>query len=348
MTILNKKNVDTTKQPIFLGEPLGLQRYDRFKYYEFYKLYSDHLGQFWRPNEIGIDKDRSDYEKLSESEKFIFTKNLQYQTMMDSVIARGAETFMSYVSLPEVEAYMKAWAFFETIHSESYSYIIRNVYPDPTPILDQALEDEEIVKRAATVQEEYDKLDAITDGDIKGQLYLSMISVNILEAVRFYVSFVCAFAFAENKKMVGNSDIIQLIKRDEGLHYRASQLILTLLHTREDEGFLETCAKYKDTAYQMFIDAAEEEIAWVNYLFSTGPMLGLNEEIMTSHVKWLVDSRLENIGFEKYFGTKSLLGTWIEPYMNPGSVQKAPQETDLTSYKISSTKNDLGDFKFEL
>jgi ribonucleoside-diphosphate reductase beta chain len=345
--ILNHNNVDTTKQPMFFGEPLGLQRYDRFKYHEFYKLYSDHLSQFWRPNEIALDKDRVDYPNLSKSEEFVYTKNLQYQTMMDTVIARGAESFMDYVSLPELEAYMKAWAFFETVHSESYSYIIRNVYPDPTPILDQALEDEEILKRATSVEQEYDKLNDMTEGDKYTQVYLSMISVNILEAIRFYVSFVCSFSFAENKKMIGSSDIIQLIRRDENLHYRASQFIITLMHTREDEGFIDIAAKNKDVVIQMYIDAAKEEKSWAEYLFSEGPIIGLNAKILQGYIEWLTDTRLQAIGLPKQFGTKNPIGGWVDVYMNPASVQKAPQETDITAYKISATKNDLGELELD-
>jgi ribonucleoside-diphosphate reductase beta chain len=349
MSILNTKNVDTTSQPIFLGEPLSLQRFDRFKYYDFYKLYLDHQEQFWRPNEISLDKDRVDYESLTEDEKFIFTKNLQYQTVMDSVVARGAESFMEYVSIPEVEAYMKAWAFFETVHSESYTYIMRNVYSDPVKIMDQSLDDVEIMKRSNTIKEEYDRLDKFAGGDIKKQIYLSLVSVNILEAIRFYVSFVCTFAFAENKKMIGSADIVQAIRKDEAIHYRASQLLLNLLHNIPEEGFQDTVKECEEQAIQMYISAAEEEKAWADYLFDGRRMIGLSSDILKGYIEWLTDNRMSVIGFPKHFNTKNPIGGWYDKYMNTSNVESMPQEKELGSvYRIGATVNDLDSFKFEL
>ena len=224
-SVLNKMNVDTLKQPLFLGEDLSLQRYDKFKYPVFFDLYKKQLEFFWRPEEIELKKDRSDFKDssvMSENEKFIFTSNLKYQTMMDSVICRGVPTIQEYVSNPELEACLNVWQFFEQIHSYSYTYIIKNVYPNPSDILDSCLTDKEIVARADVAVKEYDKLRKLSNSkkidDIKKQIYLTLISINILEAIRFYVSFICAFAFAENKKMVGNADIVKLIKRDESIH----------------------------------------------------------------------------------------------------------------------------------
>ena len=207
-------NVDTTKQPIFLGEPLGLQRYDRYRYPVFMDLFNKQIMFFWRPEEINLMLDRGQFQELSKHEQFIFTKNLLFQTMLDSVVSRGVPTFTKHVSLPEVELCFNTWSFFESIHSYSYSYIIQNVYSNPTNILDQALEDKEILARADSVTRAYEDL-ANSSMNLKEKIYLSLISVNILEAIRFYVSFVCAFAFAENKKMIGNADVIKLIKRDE-------------------------------------------------------------------------------------------------------------------------------------
>lgn len=224
MSILNKKNVDTTKQPIFLGEELGLQRFDRYKYPVFFDLFNKQLTFFWRPEEINLTLDRVQYNDLAEHEKFIFTKNLLFQTMLDSVVARGVPTFTKHVTNPELEICMNTWGFFENIHSYSYTYIIKNVYPDPSKILDQALEDTEILSRADSVTKAYNDLMS-EKLNLKEKIYLSLISVNILEAVRFYVSFVCAFAFGENKKMIGNADIIKLIRRDEACLDKESEVL---------------------------------------------------------------------------------------------------------------------------
>jgi ribonucleoside-diphosphate reductase beta chain len=347
MTILNKKNVDYLRQPMFCGEPLALQRYDKFKHPDFFDLFDKQIKQFWRPEEISLSKDRVDYGTLQEHEKFIFTRNLLYQTTMDSVISRGADAFLSHVTNPELEACMKVWAFFETIHSYSYSYIIKNVYADPSSVLDEALTDPEIAKRAVSSAAAYDKLRQVTAGDEKANIYLGWINANILEAVRFYVSFVCAFAFAENKKMIGNADIIKLIRRDEALHYRMSQLIIHLMRTREDEGFLDIVQKYDNEVVQLYLDAAREEKQWAEYIFSRGSILGLNSQILSGYIEWLTDSRMQAIGLPKYFGTKNPIGNWLDAWMNPSAVQVAPQEKEVTSYLVGATKNDLDEMDLD-
>lgn len=347
MTILNKINVDYMSQPMFCGEALALQRYDRFKHSEFFDLFMKQLNQFWRPEEISLSKDRVDFQTLEEHEKFIFTRNLLYQTMMDSVVSRGAESFLAHVTNPELEGCMKWWAAFEQLHSYSYTYIMKNVYADPTAILDEALTDPEIAKRAISSSEAYDRLNAAAGDDIKTQLYLSLISVNILEAVRFYVSFVCAFAFAENKKMVGNADIIKLIRRDEAIHYRMSQHIINLLRTREDEGFIEVVKQNENLAIQAFLDAAHEEKEWAKYIFSKGSILGLNDQILSQYIEWLTDSRMQAIGLPKQFHTKNPIGNWLDPWMNPSKAQMAPQEKEITGYQIGASKNDVDDMDLD-
>lgn len=214
-TILNKKNIDTTKQPLFLGEDLALQRYEKPKYETFLKLFRKMLNFFWMPEEVNLNLDSSQFKTLQPYEKHIFTKNLQFQTLMDSVIARGVPSLTEHVSNPELEACMNVWQFFENIHSYAYTYLIKNVYSDPTEIMDGVLEDKEILARCDSVSREYDRLRECSEGDLKKQIYLTLISINILEAIRFYVSFIMGFAFANNKKMIGNADILRLIKRDE-------------------------------------------------------------------------------------------------------------------------------------
>jgi ribonucleoside-diphosphate reductase beta chain len=347
MTILNLKNVDTTTQPLFLGEELGLQRYDRFKYKVFFDLFNKQLTCFWRPEEINLSLDRVDYGNLQEHEKFIFTKNLLFQTMLDSVVARGVPVFAKYVSNPELEICLNTWGFFENIHSYSYTYVIKNVYSNPSEVLDQALNDKEILKRAENVVKSYDELNA-AKLNLKEQIYLSLISVNILEGIRFYVSFVCAFAFGENKKMIGNSEIIKLIRRDEAIHMYNTQTILNILKNEPSEGFQETVKNVQDVAIKLFLDAAQEEKEWASYLFQHGSIMGLNATILHQYIEWLTDSRMKELGLPEQFGSKNPIKGWVEPWMNSGLIQVAPQETEITSYKISASKNDIGNEDFEI
>lgn len=340
MSILNKNNVNTLNQPLFLGENLGLQRFDRFKYEEFFSLFNKQLMNFWRPEEINLSLDRNQFNTLQKHEKFIFTKNLLFQTMLDSVVARGVPTFTKHVSNPELEICLNTWGFFENIHSYSYSYIIKNVYSNPSEIFDQCLEDKEILKRADSVTKAYNELND-EKLNLKEKIYLSLISVNILEAIRFYVSFVCAFAFGENKLMVGNADVIKLIKRDEAIHLTITQTILNILKNNKSEGFTEVIKNLNSEAIKMFDDAVKEEKEWASYLFQHGSILGLNEQILHQYIEWLADTRLTNLGFSKMYNAKNPIGGWLDAWTNSSSVQVAPQESEITSYLKASNKNDL-------
>jgi len=305
---------------------------------------------FWRPQEVELKKDRSDFKEMSDNEKFIFTSNLKYQTMLDSVICRGVPTLLEYVSNTELEACLMTWQFFEKIHSQSYSYIIQNVYADSSEVFDGIYTDKEIMKRASSAIEDYNNLMGMADNsktvDLKKQIYMTIISINILEAVRFYVSFICSFAFAENKKMVGNADIIKLIKRDEALHLSNTQEILRILHREDSEGFVKVAEQCQDAAVEMFERAAHEEKQWAAYLFKDGSLLGLNEVVMNQYIDWLCMSRRKSIGlpFEKV--GKNPIAGWTNPWMNSEAVQVAPQEHEITSYKIGASTNDLNDVDF--
>ena len=231
MTVFNSEEVDRKKQPMFFGKPLGVQRYDSYKYPIFEKLTTQQLGYFWRPEEVSLQKDRSDYHTLRPEQKHIFTSNLKYQVMLDSVQGRGpGMAFAPYCSLPELEACMKVWEFMEMIHSRSYTYIIKNVYSDPADVFDTILSDERILERAVSVTQSYNDfinsahqydnssewqhaleevpyaLDARYE--LKRKLFRAVANVNILEGIRFYVSFACSFAFGELKTMEGSAKII--------------------------------------------------------------------------------------------------------------------------------------------
>jgi len=350
-TIFNTKNVDPMSQPLFLGKDLGVQRYDIIKYPVFKKLDSRQMENFWRPEEIELKKDRGDFKEMSDNEKFIFTSNLKYQTMLDSVICRGVPTLLEHVTNTELEACMMTWQFFEKIHSQSYSYIIQNVYSDSSEVFGGIYQDKEIMKRASSAIADYNNLmgmdsNSTKTADLKKQIYMTIMSINILEAVRFYVSFICSFAFAENKKMAGNADIIKLIKRDEALHLSNTQEILKILHKEDKEGFVKIAEQCQEGAVKMFENAAKEEKEWASYLFKDGSIIGLNEVVLHQYVDWLCMSRRKAIGLPYENVGKNPIGGWTGPWMSSESVQVAPQEHEITSYKIGASKNDLEDMDF--
>jgi len=332
-----------------LGKDLGVQRFDIIKYPVFTNLDSKMMEFFWRPQEVELKKDRSDFKEMSDNEKFIFTSNLKYQTMLDSVICRGVPTLLEYVSNTELEACLMTWQFFEKIHSQSYSYIIQNVYADSSEVFDGIYTDKEIMKRASSAIEDYNNLMGMANNksaDLKKQIYMTIVSINILEAVRFYVSFICSFAFAENKKMVGNADIIKLIKRDEALHLSNTQEILRILHREESEGFVKVAEQCQDAAIEMFDRAAQEEKEWASYLFKDGSIIGLNEVVLHQYIDWLCMSRRKSIGLPYEKVGKNPVAGWTDSWMKSESVQVAPQEHEITSYKIGASKNDLEDMDF--
>ena len=355
-SIINIKNVDTTKQPLFFGEGLNLQRYDRFRYKKLFDLFLQQLSFFWRPEEVDLSgKEKNDFTSLTDHEKFIFTKNLSYQTLLDSVQGRGISHLLTDCSNPEFEAYCKAWEFVETLHSYSYTYIIKNVYTNPSQVFDEILTDKEVLKRTTTVTKYYDDLiNSVGDDDIDGKkrkLYLTLVSINILEGVRFYVSFACSYALAQNKKMEGNAKIISLINRDENLHLAFTQSILKYLRDNKDEGFQHIVKDCEETVIQMFKDTANEEMEWANYLFKDGSILGLNEKILVQYMKHLTNKRMRTLGLTPAFEDSPNPINWIQNWTESKRVQNAPQETEIESYKVGSFEQNIDDidtkgFKF--
>ena len=272
-TVFNRNEVDFTKQPMFFGEDQNTQRYDQFRYPEFDKLNQRMLGYFWRPEEISLQKDRADYQTFRPEQKHIFTSNLKYQTLLDSVQGRGpCLSFLPYVSLPELEGCIITWDFMETIHSRSYTYIMKNVYADPSEVFDTILNDEEIVKRAISVTENYDRFSELAQdyfvkgkGDlkeVKKQLYLAMVNVNILEGLRFYVSFACTFAFGELKLMEGSAKIISFIARDEATHLNLSTQIIKKWQEGDDSEMKKIVAECKDDVINMYKLCVEEALLY--------------------------------------------------------------------------------------
>lgn len=348
--IINIENVDTTKQPLFFGKGLNLQRYDKQRYKKIYDLFLQHLSFFWRPEEVSLEKERADFEKLTDHQKFIFTKNLGYQILLDSVQSRGISHLLEDCSNPELEAFAKTWEFFETLHSYSYTYIIKNVYPNPSDVFDNILTDPEIIKRTTSVTKYYDTLiNSLPDDseyEKKKKLYLTLVSINILEGIRFYVSFACSYCFAQNKTMEGNAKIISLINRDENLHLAFTQNILKYLKNNDDEGFTKIVEDCKPTVLKMFKDAAEEEMEWAKYLFKDGSMLGLNDEILIQYMKHLCNKRSRTVGLGNIFEETPNPILWIKNWTESKHVQVAPQETQIETYKVGSFKQDTSETDF--
>ena len=343
------------KQPMFFGEEPNTQRFDQQKYPIFEKLNQQQLGFFWRPEEVSLQKDRNDYAQLTKEQKHIFTSNLKYQTLLDSVQGRGpCLAFLPFCSLPELESMLVAWDFSETIHSRSYTYIMKNVYPDPTEVLDTIIETPEIMARAKTVTDAYDKFIEYANkyyltgkGDtkeLKRLLYLTLINVNILEGIRFYVSFACSFAFGELKLMEGSAKIISLIARDENLHLAVSQNMINNYRNKEnDKEMLKVIKENEEEVYKMYDDAVQQEKDWARYLFDKGSMIGLNDKLLNQYVEYMANRRLRSIGLKAVYAqpvTNNPL-PWTRHWLNSRGLQNAPQETEIESYVVGGIKQDV-------
>jgi ribonucleoside-diphosphate reductase beta chain len=367
MTVLNTStDVNAKKQPMFFGAPLGIQRYDQYKYPVFDKLTQQQLGYFWRPEEVSLQKDRGDYQTLAPEQKHIFTSNLKYQIMLDSVQGRGpGMAFIPYCSLPELEACMTVWEFMEMIHSRSYTYIIKNVYPDPGEVFDHILDDDKIVARAESVTSAYNEFveaahqydtgnmwrgdfkDSPTakweSKELKRKLYRAVANVNILEGIRFYVSFACSFAFGELKLMEGSAKIISLIARDENQHLVITQNILNKWREGDDPEMEEIAKEEESVIIDMFKRTVEEEKAWAEYLFKDGSMIGLNDKLLAQYVEWIANRRMKAIGLKPIYDipAKNNPLPWTEHWISSKGLQVAPQETEVESYVVGGIKQDV-------
>ncbi|MBF9000671.1 MULTISPECIES: class Ia ribonucleoside-diphosphate reductase subunit beta [Vibrio] len=369
-TFTQNKN-DQLKEPMFLGQPVNVARYDQQKYEIFEKLIEKQLSFFWRPEEVDVSSDRIDYAKLPEHEKHIFISNLKYQTLLDSIQGRSPNVaLLPLVSLPELETWIETWSFSETIHSRSYTHIIRNIVNDPAVVFDDIVENEHIIKRAKDISTYYDKLIQLTNDyhrfgegvhelngekvevklhELKKQLYLCLMSVNALEAIRFYVSFACSFAFAERELMEGNAKIIKLIARDEALHLTGTQHMLNLLRNGMDDfSFIQIAEEAKQDCFDLFKDAAEQEKEWAEYLFKDGSMIGLNKDILSQYVEYITNIRMQAVGLEPaYPGADTNPIPWINAWLSSDNVQVAPQEAEISSYLVGQIDNQVSSDDFE-
>jgi len=371
MSVFNVQNrADHTTVSSFLDPSGGptIQRYDTLKYKQFDQLTDKQLGFFWRPEEVDIYQDAKDFKGLTDHEQHIFTSNLKRQILLDSVQGRApVESFGSIVSLPELENWIITWTFSETIHSRSYTHIIRNIYSNPSKIFDEMLDIEAIVNCADSISGYYDRLiemagwyNLLGEGkhvvngkevvvdlyELKKLLYLTLMSVNILEGVRFYVSFACSWAFAELKKMEGNAKIIKLIARDENVHLASTQMMLKLLR-KEDSDFEKIAQETEAECIQMFVDAVDQEKAWAEYLFKDGSMIGLNTQLLSEYIEFIATRRMTNVKLQSPYNAKSNPLPWTQKWISGADVQVAPQETEITSYVQGGTKQDVSSDTFK-
>jgi ribonucleoside-diphosphate reductase beta chain len=365
-----KNKTDHAQALAFLddGGTTGVARYDRMKYRVFDRLTEEQLSFFWRPQEIDLGKDAKDFRALTTHEQHIFTSNLKRQIILDSVQGRAPNTaFLPLVSLPELEIWIQTWAFSETIHSKSYTHIIRNVYADPSKVLDELMDIKEIVDCAKDITVYYDDLINYTqwyhvlgEGDhtvngatiavdkreLKKKIWMALNSVNALEGVRFYVSFACSWAFAELKKMEGNAKIIKFICRDENLHLGSTQTLIKLL-PKDDPDFAQIRDEMAPACQALFESAVAQEKAWADYLFKDGSMIGLNAALLKDYVEYIAGQRMESAGLKNVYGRKTNPLPWTQKWISGKEVQVAPQEVELSSYRIGDAKMDVTDTSFQ-
>ncbi len=358
-------------EPMFFGQPVNVARYDQQKHPVFEQLIEKQLSFFWRPEEVDVSRDRIDYSNLSVHEQHIFISNLKYQTLLDSIQGRSPNVvLLPLVSIPELETWIETWSFSETIHSRSYTHIIRNIVNNPGEVFDDIMENEEILKRATDIAHYYDDLYQSSqvyslygegvhtvDGNqidarlptLKQKLYLCLMSINVLEAIRFYVSFACSFAFAERKLMEGNAKIIKLIARDEALHLTSTQHMLNLMRTgKDDPEMVKIAEQCHNECIEIFRVAAEQEKDWAKYLFKDGSMIGMNENILCQYVEYITNLRMEAVGLPAIFPeAKSNPIPWINTWLSSDNVQVAPQETEISSYLVGQIDADLSDSDFD-
>jgi ribonucleoside-diphosphate reductase beta chain len=326
--------------------PVTIQRFEEVKYKKIADFEATARGFFWQPEEISLTKDSNDFKEASDAIKHIFTSNLLRQTALDSLQGRGpTQVFTPVCSLPEVEALMYNWGFFETnIHSKSYSHIIRNIYNVPKDVFNSIHDTEEIIGMASSVGEYYDALHVINCRKETGEkinerthikaIYMALHASYALEAFRFMVSFATSLAMVENKIFIGNGNIISLILQDELLHKGWTAYLINQV-VKEDTRFAEVKAECEQEVYNLYMDVIREEKQWADYLFKMGPVIGLNANILKDFVDYTAVAALKEIGI-KYNNSapKSTPIPWFNKHVNTSNKQTALQESESTNYVI--------------
>jgi len=343
------------------GSPIA--RYDQNKYPIFHKLTKKMRSFDWQPDEIDVTPDAKDFRgKLGEHGQHIFTSNIKRQIVLDTKQGSApSEVLAPIVTQPDLEVYVRKWSSNEDVHSETYTHIITNVYPNPSKVFDDILSIEPIMKMQESISKPYDDVDkfnkmmsydpdsyAGNEREHKKALWMAINSINALEGIRFYVSFACSWAFAELKMMKGNADLIKLIARDENVHLAGTQNMLKYM-PQEDPDFASIREEMAPAVLKMFTDVVDQEIEWAKYLFKDGSMIGLNYDLLAEYVMELACKRLAAIGikdhpYKSYANKKTL--PWTQKWIAGGDVQVAPQEKQITMY-LSTAKKNADPKKFE-
>lgn len=357
--VFNRKATDHMQAKMFFDENGGpeIARYDEVRFPQFEKFTEKQMSFFWRPEEVDLSKDKLDFRELPPEQQHIFTSNLFRQILLDSVQGRGPNLlFLPLAGLPEVEVWIETWGTNETVHSRAYTHIIRNIYANPSEIFDEITKIQEILDCADDVSKFYDDLDlynakrallfAGEDIDYdeykhKKAFWLALNSVNILEGIRFYVSFACSWNFAEQKKLEGNAKEIKFICRDENLHLGSTQYMLREI-PKHDLEFKMIKAETEQQVIDMFISAINQEKDWAKYLFKDGSMIGLSEDILCQYIEFIGSRRMRTLGLEVPFEhpTSDPL-PWTKTWISGKEVQVAPQEAEISSYLVSDINQDI-------
>lgn len=378
-TVFNTQQVNIMEEPMFFGSGLGIARYDVQRHKVFEDLTEKSLSFFWRPEEVNLMMDAAQFNKLPIHQQNIFTNNLKYQSLLDSIQGRApAAVLMPLISDPSLDTWTATWTFSETIHSRSYTHIMRNLYTDPSKVFDEILLDDAIMKRAESIGYYYDdvlnktrqwqnqiafielaketpeadqrleqaiKQEAIAKRALMKSLYLCLHVINALEAIRFYVSFCCTFNFHKNMEiMEGNAKIMKFIARDEQLHLKGTQYILRQLQTGVDgDEWVKIAHECEAEAAAIFMEVNRQEKEWAVHLFKDGGLPGLSVEILNRFIDYLTVSRMKQCGLPCEIVLESTKHPipWIREYLNSDNVQSAPQEVELSAYLVAQIDNDV-------
>lgn len=378
-TVFNTQQVDVLNEPMFFGSGLGLARYDIQRHKVFEELIEKQLSFFWRPEEVNLMLDSAQFNKLPQFQQDIFTNNLKYQSLLDSIQGRApSAVLMALISDPSLDTWVATWTFSETIHSRSYTHIMRNLYTDPSKVFDEIVLDEAIMKRAESIGKYYDDvlvktrewenakeifkcfseneydLDAYSNSlmhmeeckhDLMKSLYLCLHVINALEAIRFYVSFACTFNFHKNMEiMEGNAKIMKFIARDEQLHLKGTQYIIRQLQSGTDgDEWVQIAKECEQEAVDIFMEVNSQEKEWAAHLFKDGTCPGINTQSMCAFVDYLTVSRMKQCGLPCPITDAPTKHPypWIREYLNSDLVQAAPQEVEISSYLVAQIDNDV-------
>jgi len=350
-----KQKTDYLSRKMFLDPagPVTIQRFEEVKYNKLADYEKTARGFFWVPEEISLTKDAQDFKDASEAVKHIFTSNLLRQTALDSLQGRGpSQIFTPVVSLPELEALVYNWTFFETnIHSRSYSHIIRNIYNVPKEVFNTIHDTQEIVDMASSVGKYYDRLhlincrkelgEKITEEEHIRAIWLALNASYALEAFRFMVSFATSLAMVENKIFIGNGNIISLILQDELLHKGWTAWLINQV-VKEDDRFAKIKDECAEEILAMYLDVIREEKEWADYLFKKGPVIGLNANILREFVDYTASTALKEIGLKyPYSAPKTSPIPWFNKHSDTHKKQTALQENESTNYVIGVMSDNL-------